>query len=662
MVNKYTYPRVTVSATANQHSSVQPPVPDTTVMFIPIVTKKGPNSVITPVHSLSEFISIFGDLDYTTNGQMALNLYNWLRNGGTAYVYRLAGPKYGNQTKSIIVTKDTVSEWESKPEIIKDSDGNAKIVSSWTMTDLDDANIKDRYLIDSTNSAIIYKDTTGIVSKVYTKKSIVDINLDTFSDDLYYFVSNGAKAKISADGTVTYIKSSTEEDATTRIVPYFDSVDNKPATEGIFYKDCLFIVDPSSKFSLATAIRYTSKKKKSNATETNVIGHAKYYGEHYNNYEVDIDITQKEDLVKNKKLIFTITVYENASNTRLKVESFPRRTKDTYKNSILSSEYLDKDFDLTTILEGLDANTSKIELKLMDADNDGMDTDTVCLPIFWEDEAADVLGNPMETPIDIIFDAGYDLDIKKKMMAFINNVNGQRQDIVGIFDTYSLQKDSTGKLGYLTEPMENIDSEFVAATNIAIYSQYFLISDEIFTSQQIYVTPTYFLTKLIAYNDMHYGIQFPTAGIRRAILDDAEAIYYNPTADAKQDYFTSRINYAEKTPREYAFMNQRTHDNSSEESYTALSFLNNIRVVEKMKKELEKIGRNYLFEFNDSITLSNLSDVLNKYVMNWIANRTLATGIVTVAKNPWSDEAVDVTLTIRFNGTIEVISVEITIE
>jgi hypothetical protein len=48
--------------------------------------------------------------------------------------------------------------------------------------------------------------------------------------------------------------------------------------------------------------------------------------------------------------------------------------------------------------------------------------------------------------------------------------------------------------------------------------------------------------------------------------------------------------------------------------------------------------------------------------MNWIANRTLASGVVTVAKNPWSDEAVDVNLTIKFNGTIEVISVDITIE
>ena len=57
-----------------------------------------------------------------------------------------------------------------------------------------------------------------------------------------------------------------------------------------------------------------------------------------------------------------------------------------------------------------------------------------------------------------------------------------------------------------------------------------------------------------------------------------------------------------------------------------------------------------------------MSNVLNKYITNWVANRTLSSGVVTVSKNPYSDEAVDVEVTIKFNGTIEVISVNITIE
>ena len=90
MADIYTYPRVSIKTTAKPHSSVAPAAEDTTVLFVPIATKKGPEGLCQRnIHSLSEFISIYGELDYEVNGQMALNVYNWLRNGGTVCVYRL---------------------------------------------------------------------------------------------------------------------------------------------------------------------------------------------------------------------------------------------------------------------------------------------------------------------------------------------------------------------------------------------------------------------------------------------------------------------------------------------------------------------------------------------------------------------------------------------
>jgi hypothetical protein len=109
-------------------------------------------------------------------------------------------------------------------------------------------------------------------------------------------------------------------------------------------------------------------------------------------------------------------------------------------------------------------------------------------------------------------------------------------------------------------------------------------------------------------------------------------------------------------------MSQRTYDGSDETEYTALSFLNNSRCVAKMVKDLKKLAREYLFEFNDAITLSNMRTALNNYIGGWITNRTLNYGIVDVAPSKYSEEAIDVTLNIRFTGTIEVISVNIIIE
>ena len=109
-------------------------------------------------------------------------------------------------------------------------------------------------------------------------------------------------------------------------------------------------------------------------------------------------------------------------------------------------------------------------------------------------------------------------------------------------------------------------------------------------------------------------------------------------------------------------MNQRTGENVGTNKHTALAFINNSRVICRMVHEIEKLGRDYLFEFNDAMTLANMRSVLNKYVSNWIANRALSYGSVEVAQSTTSNEAVNVTLNIKFTGTIEVISVDIVIE
>ena len=89
----YLYPRVDITTRALKHSSVMPAPEDTTILFAPLITPKGPSQVVTPLHSIAELTSTFGSLSYEKNGQMALNVYNWLDNGGTVYLYRMAGFK-----------------------------------------------------------------------------------------------------------------------------------------------------------------------------------------------------------------------------------------------------------------------------------------------------------------------------------------------------------------------------------------------------------------------------------------------------------------------------------------------------------------------------------------------------------------------------------------
>jgi hypothetical protein len=263
-------------------------------------------------------------------------------------------------------------------------------------------------------------------------------------------------------------------------------------------------------------------------------------------------------------------------------------------------------------------------------------------------------------------DAGYNIEIKKKMAAFVSTAQISRPDIILILDTKVVEYDSDNKKYKESIVLADAIATFPSAadlsgeaTNIAVYEQYFVIEEN---NTDLAVTPTYFLSKLLPYNDKTYGKQWATAGLRRGILNGVKSISENPTPDKKEDWFTGRFNYAEKTSREVAFMSQRTYDGSSDDSFTALSFLNNARVTAQITKDLERLGREYLFEFNDAITLSQMSSVLNKYLSEWIANRTLSVANVEVSASEYSENAVDITLYIKFTGTIEVITIDITIE
>ena len=90
-MKNYTYPRVDTKIIAKIHNTAAPEAEDTTVLFMPILADKGPMNEIVKVHSLEEFITIFGEMDGIQKrvGKLtAFNIMNWLTAGGTVYVVR----------------------------------------------------------------------------------------------------------------------------------------------------------------------------------------------------------------------------------------------------------------------------------------------------------------------------------------------------------------------------------------------------------------------------------------------------------------------------------------------------------------------------------------------------------------------------------------------
>lgn len=687
MAKNYSYPRVTMSTVAKKHSHNRVSVPDTTVMFAPLVTEKGPDDRLVKVHSLEEFISIFGSLNkdfYELNGQMALNVYNWLNNGGTLFVKRLvvsnekALYNETNGSGNKIVSLKTTLNKDANVPIFDSSELNERKLLEQLLTNdvilvlnnLSSIKMDENHIIDLGElSASKYGENNENEFYFYIKEDSSENTLNTYELVLTTEEMEIVTSLTSSDGTYGYNSSTSlyerVNDGATLTLSN-EKILEVAGDNKVFSKNGKYIVkqfksahtEPCSTcMTVATVV----------ATDVEYAIQARYHGDYYNDLIFVVEPCSTEKY-------FNFKIYKKTISGR-PLEQFLSIEETKALAALSSSEYIEiiNGENFVNFLVSLSKDSDNIECPLVGTTHNKTYSNIIndVLKNFWNNEVKTLLANRLETPVDILFDAGYPYSIKKAMYDLVSNhgTDPLRPDIILILDRFVLNEKL--KLNPPSDALvagETLTGETFAegfdygTTNVAYYEQYFTINEPTFADQDIYVTPTYFLSKLFIYNDLTYGIQYPTAGLRRAELEDAIWMNKNPDADQKEAWFQKRHNYAEKTSRETAFMSQRVVDGSNDYDYTALSFLNNNRVLEKMKKELEFIGRSYLHEFNDAITIANMSVALNKYVANWIANRTLSLGTVEVVQNEVSENALDINLTIRFTNTIEVINVSIVIE
>jgi hypothetical protein len=86
---KNIHPHVGIDYTAKKR--VRSVVTENTAatMFAPFVSNRGPENVAYKVYSNAEFISTYGQLEFAEQGQVVLNIGNWLNAGGAVLAYRM---------------------------------------------------------------------------------------------------------------------------------------------------------------------------------------------------------------------------------------------------------------------------------------------------------------------------------------------------------------------------------------------------------------------------------------------------------------------------------------------------------------------------------------------------------------------------------------------
>ena len=495
---KNIHPHVGIDYTAKRRVRSVVTENNAATMFAPFVSNRGPENVAYKVYNNSEFISNYGQLEFSEQGQVVLNIGNWLNAGGAVLAYRM--------TKSPLTT--LVDNVEGK--CLLKEDGKYYVVINGLLTSID-----------------IAKDTVTNQSTRFK----VELDTDTEDDISYVTIKKDGN---NVDAMVDYKKLELSDIRLATAYGYHANTYTETSGEG-------------ENASTTTKDDVTIK----------AFARAKYSGTFYK--DINIRVTQtgigscKIEVLKNGTLIESYSG-RTRNNYQVALES-----SDYIGELVISDAYFDSIEDKTDTNWRNSPESLSIRLKYC---KDDINTSILVNETSIGDAIKNGLKDKLSVKCDFILDAGYKQEIKNKIIDLLikEDENARvRDDIIFIADSYELYPKENVIPAEVT--LNNITDSSHETRLLALYTQYLTTEDiySITSGREVYVTPTYFLAGLIPYNERIYGVHYPHAGKRRGVIADALSLSENPLPSTKDQLYDERKNYIEKDSTSIQFMSQSTY-------------------------------------------------------------------------------------------------------
>ena len=246
---------------------------------------------------------------------------------------------------------------------------------------------------------------------------------------------------------------------------------------------------------------------------------------------------------------------------------------------------------------------------------------------------------------DVMLDGNSPASVKNAMSEMATSIRG---DMMAYVDC-----------GFQATVQQTVDfrsnSIGFSSFNTAVYAQDAVVFDA-YTGANIKVTMPYFLAAKIPQIDDQFGIQWSHSGPRRGVISGFDAINFFPNEMEKETLYKKQVNYVEKDPKRINFGTQLT----SQTVNSALSNINNVRALLRIRRDVEAMMDEYRDEFNDSITHESMSYNLNNYLQRWVSNRTCKsiTGSVYASDYDRQQKIARVKVELSFTGLIERIFID----
>lgn len=216
--------------------------------------------------------------------------------------------------------------------------------------------------------------------------------------------------------------------------------------------------------------------------------------------------------------------------------------------------------------------------------------------------------------IDLIFDAGYSRDVK---VAILDLIQARHNDCFGIID---LGKNKSAEAAYKARTDASGVGKPFNTPYIAIYEPYSVVYDA-YSGRDVEISPVYHAARAYALTDRDYGRWYAPAGIVRGMCPEVKKLPYNLNREtAYQDLFVNyNINPIIQNRDGFVIWGQST-------SYLKTSKfqdVNVVRMILRIRRDLEIALRDYIFELNDAETWDRVSSAVNGYMGNLVSQQAI---------------------------------------
>jgi phage tail sheath protein FI len=167
-------------------------------------------------------------------------------------------------------------------------------------------------------------------------------------------------------------------------------------------------------------------------------------------------------------------------------------------------------------------------------------------------------------------------------MAFIDNGDSKSAKLALKF------RDPTFASAYVGRSTSAFNSRY-----IALYEPYTKVYDP-WTAKDLWVPPTYHVSRIIGASDRQYEIWFPLAGINRGAVNVIKEMRYNPNLSDRDKFIRQQLNPIVRFSDGYALFSQRT----TQRRPSSLQDINVVRLVLYIERALKRFCRGFIFELN----------------------------------------------------------------